>query len=63
MKGWLTRGLWFLAGALSMVLLGVGFYVQAMRDRLFLGAAGAIFADDFESGDTTAWSSCSGCAP
>lgn len=34
MKSWLTRGLWFLAGALSMVLLGMGFYVQTMRDRL-----------------------------
>lgn len=34
MKTWLARGLWFLAGALGMVLLGIGFYVNAMRARL-----------------------------
>ncbi len=40
---------------------GVAF--TAHLDRLFLGAAGLIFADGFESGDTAAWSSCGGCAP
>lgn len=34
MKTWLARGLWFLAGALSVVLLGFGFYVASMRARL-----------------------------
>lgn len=34
MKTWLTRGLWFLAGALGMALLGMGFYVNALRARL-----------------------------
>lgn len=31
---WLTRGLWFFAGVLSVVLPGLGVYVSSMRDRL-----------------------------
>ncbi len=34
MKAWLARILWFLAGALSVVLLGVGYYVTSLRARL-----------------------------